>query len=203
MNVDRLDNIQGLFVKSLELAAGDQLLAQNLDFVLTPGQSLRLIGPNGAGKSTLLAVLAGLAPYKVGQIEYGAENLASFTPARLSQQVSLLKQIQFFTYPYSVGEIFDSHSQGLHNEIANRLRVPELAQKRVPQLSGGEIQRVFLSLTLLRNTWLTLLDEPLANQDDEMEEIIEALLPELMTSGRSFLVATHGGFKGIPTISLG
>lgn len=192
----------GLSVKGLALAAGEKQLARNLDFAVAPGESMRVVGPNGAGKSTLLAVLAGLAPYQHGQIQLGGEELRSLKISRLSTLVSLLRQAQLFAYPYSVEEVFASHGQDIDDAIGLSMRVPELSEKRLTQLSGGELQRVFLSLTLMRNTWLTLLDEPLASQDDEMKEVVTSLLRELMLQGRSFLVATHTGFEEIPALSL-
>jgi ABC-type cobalamin/Fe3+-siderophores transport system ATPase subunit len=202
MNADKLAEPKSLRVADLDLVVGDQCLVSGLNFSLSPGEGLRVIGPNGAGKSTLLAVVAGLAPYQSGEVSLGWQQVRGLSPGELSQQVSLLRQVQRFTYPLSVAEVFESHGKGIDGEISVNLRVPELANKRLPQLSGGELQRLFLALTLMRETWLTLLDEPLASQDDQMQEIIVELLRDLMSQGRSFMVATHLGLEELPALSI-
>lgn len=193
---------QTLVVTDLDLVAGDLSLASGINFSLCPGEGLRVIGPNGTGKSTLLAVMAGLAPYQNGKVSLDGQEVRDLNPRELSQQVSFLRQAQRFTYPLSVNEVFDSHSQNINCEVAMRLRVPGLANKRLPQLSGGELQRVFLALALIRKTWLTLLDEPLASQDDQMQEIIGSLLRDLMSQGQTFIVATHLGLEELPALPI-
>ena len=75
------------------------------------------------------------------------------------------------------------------NKYANRDALDEMVEENGSNLSGGERKRICLARALLRKTDILILDEPLANLDDETGEKIEDLL--LQITDRTLIIVSH------------
>jgi iron complex transport system ATP-binding protein len=150
---------------------------------LRPGVVTALIGPNGSGKSTVLRSLARLhrlTSGRVGLVEDGqVRDVAPMTARDLARRVTLLSQsrphpaglavrdvVAFGRHPYR--RRFASMSDADHAAVARAMRitgVAAMADRGVDQLSGGELQRVWLAACLAQDTDVVLLDEPTNHLD--------------------------------------
>ncbi|MET8556498.1 ABC transporter ATP-binding protein [Streptomyces sp. NPDC004959] len=146
---------------------------------LRPGEVTALVGPNGSGKSTLLRTLARLQRARAGQVrleEDGTDHVdaLALAPKQFARRVALLTQqrptpgglrvrdvVEFGRYPYQ-GRWGGTDPEGAAAiERAMRLTgVGDLAERAVEQLSGGQLQRVWLAGCLAQETGVLLLDEP-------------------------------------------
>jgi iron-chelate-transporting ATPase len=152
------------------------------DIHLAPGQVTALVGPNGSGKSTLLRALARLHKPDSGAVALtpttgqADDTVDAFALSNrdFARRVTLLAQSRPTPSGLSVRELveFGRHPhrgrwiRGDDNGAAAVERamgmtgVADLAGKQVDQLSGGQLQRVWLACCLAQDTDVLLLDEP-------------------------------------------
>ena len=153
--------------------------------------SLSIIGPNGCGKTTLLKAIAGLLPYK-GDVEIDGRSAQKMGRKEIALKIAILSQTSGIYFSYSV---FDTVMMGRYPHIKGRiLGLPSEEDKRyvmrcleavdlsgekdreITQLSGGQLQRVFLARTLAQQPEIILLDEPTNHLDLKYQiELIEYL----------------------------
>ncbi|MGY0020816.1 ABC transporter ATP-binding protein [Streptomyces sp. YJ-C3] len=147
--------------------------------VLRPGEVTALVGPNGSGKSTLLRTIARLQAARLGSLtlDPGTADAADgfdLTARQFARRVALLTQgrptpggltvrdvVEFGRYPYRGrwGRT-DPDGAAVVDRVLALTGVHELADRGVDQLSGGQLQRVWLAGCLAQETGVLLLDEP-------------------------------------------
>ena len=157
---------------------------------LEQGEVVALLGPSGGGKSSLLRALAGLVPHFHGgtfggRVEVAGRDTRSTRPAELAGDVATLfqdpeDQVVFTRVAAEVAfglENIGTPSAFIPLRAAGALDAVgagHLAERRVAELSGGELQRVCLASVLALEPGLLLLDEPTSQLDPEgAEEAIE------------------------------
>jgi energy-dependent translational throttle protein EttA len=179
-------------------AYGDRLLMEDLTFDLPRGGIVGVIGPNGAGKTTLFKMIVGQEKPDSGTLTVGETVLASYVDQDRDR-------------PEASRTVHDEISGGQDKIVLGKREIPSRAyasmfnfkgadqQKRVADLSGGEMNRLHLARTLKRGGNLLLLDEPTNDLDvDTLRALEEALLnfggcAVVISHDRWFLdrIATH------------
>jgi iron complex transport system ATP-binding protein len=146
---------------------------------LRAGAVTALIGPNGSGKSTVLRSLARLQRVQQGRVTVGAVDAAPLSAKEFARRVTLLAQSRPHPSGLSVRDVvaFGRHPHrsrfaGLSAadcEAIDRAMavtgVAPMAERSVDELSGGELQRVWLATCLAQDTDVVLLDEPTNHLD--------------------------------------
>jgi molybdate transport system ATP-binding protein len=162
----------------VSLRQGDFVLNAQFEF---EGTALGLFGPSGSGKSTLMRALAGLTRPERGLIRLNGATLFDslkkvwvpphqrqvgvvFQDARLFPHWSVEKNLRAGTAEES-GMFSFSH-------IVDLLEIEPLLGRAVPNLSGGEQQRIALGRALLAHPRLLLMDEPVTGLDAALKEQI-------------------------------
>lgn len=163
---------------------GREPVLKDVSLSVREGQRLAVLGRNGSGKTTLLRVIAGLLPCS-GTVLLGGESLHGMKREELARRVAMMSQFAGASLPYTVEEtvrmgryvhqssgflsgIF-SGSDGREREaVVSCLRAAGLEDKKdrpVTELSGGQLQRVFLARALAQEPSVMLLDEPTSHMD--------------------------------------
>src|SRR5882724_10592172 len=190
---------------------GHQVL-ENISLHLHCGELTTLVGPNGAGKSTLLRVLLGEVPHS-GNIHF----LPVFGHGRKDAPAVgyVPQQLEFDRFsPTSVQDVFASALSRwpvvLKRSRRDRQRAwdalaavnaEQLLDRKLGQLSGGELQRVLLALSLTPVPNLLLLDEPLSGIDLPGREIFYRMVSELRQRfDLSILMVSHD-LAGVTAVS--
>lgn len=203
-----------LQVENISKSYGSKVLFKNLSFNINEGDKMALIAPNGTGKTSLLSVLAG----KDGSDSGGSiKFLKDISIAFLEQDYKYNPENTIFEEVFSKTDflysVVNEYTLALHSgdrkrmekaindmdrvdgwsydqkikQILTPLHLTDL-QKKMSQLSGGEVKRVAIAALLLRNADFLVLDEPTNHLDIEVIEFLE----EYLTKSRCTLfMVTH------------
>ncbi|MGP4002937.1 ABC transporter ATP-binding protein [Streptomyces sp. 8N706] len=147
----------------LTKAYGPQLVLDEVQFSVDPGEFVCLVGASGSGKSTLLNLVAGLDHPTTGQVHVpGARPALMFQDHALFPWLSAGRNVEL---PLRLAGVprAERHEQAL--ELLRLVRLPDAYGKRVHQLSGGMRQRVALARALAQGAKVLLMDEPFAALD--------------------------------------
>lgn len=180
---------------------GDVTALDGVTLSVRDGENLSILGPSGSGKSSLLRIIAGLEDPDAGTVELGGKDQAG-VPAH-QRDVSIVFQ-NFALYPHltSLGNITLGlrHGLGLSKqeaekrarEVAARMRVEELLDRRPKAMSGGQRQRIALARALARHAGVVLLDEPMSGLDAQLHISLRAEIHQLISQeGATGVTVTH------------
>lgn len=181
-------------------ANSDTNAVHALSLSVNSGEIVALLGPSGSGKSTTLKLIAGLLTPSAGDIRFDGQSVVNI-PAEKRSAVMVFQDHLLFPY-LSVAEnvAFGLKVRGVNRStrlarahtMLERVRLPNVGNRRPSQLSGGQQQRVALARALITEPRLLLLDEPLSSLDvhlrDEMRDLILNVQREF---GITTLLVTH------------
>lgn len=161
-------------IKDINIKDGKDIILDNINIHMHCGEITCIIGPNGAGKSTLLKAIIGEIKHK-GKIEYLNSHDNKVTKPKIGyvpQKVSIDK-----TIPISVKDLFNAvDTNEEYEKLFELIEIKDLINKKVGDLSGGEMQKVLLALAMYPFPDILLLDEPLSNIDEiGMKKIYEII----------------------------
>lgn len=146
---------------------------------IAQGEFFVIIGPNGAGKTSLLKTISGLSPLQGGDILVHGRTVKSYSSKELARIMAMVPQHVNVDFPFTVAETVlmgrYPHMSVLAVEGKRDLEqarlamefteVSHLADRRLSQLSGGELQRVTIARAICQQPEVLLLDEPTASLD--------------------------------------
>lgn len=173
----------------------------DIDLELNEGEIIVILGPSGSGKSTLLNLLSGIDSSSSGKIyfnnerldklkeneltNYRKENLGFiFQSYNLISNLTVKENIEFGSYlsnnPLNIDEIIKN--VGLENH----------KNKYPYQLSGGQMQRVAIARSLVKNPKVLFCDEPTGALDEKMgKKVLEILQQINKKYNTTMIIVTH------------
>ena len=180
----------------------------DIDLEIEPGEMVVVAGRSGSGKTTLLRFLCGLAPHYhggevAGEVEVAGLDVREHGPAELGGVVGMVAQdpetqVVSTTVRAELElplEMRGSSAAGRARaveEVALALAIPQLLNRTVDTLSGGELQRVALAAALVGRPRLVLLDEPTSQLDPVAGDELIGLLRRLNEEwGTAVVLAEH------------
>lgn len=188
------------------LRVRDRILLEGISWEVRTGEHWAVMGPNGAGKSTLVRALTGDVAVVRGGI-FPAE------PARLRRQAACLSFEQqrrwaaqedrgddhraFSGRPdggVRAGDLIRLPGRGRATrllDLLERIRIGPLLDRRLRELSSGELRRFQIGLALAASPRLLILDEPYEGLDREYRAELARIVNELMEPERSVVLVTH------------
>jgi iron complex transport system ATP-binding protein len=153
------------------------------------------MGPNGAGKSTLIRTLARLQKPLSGTLSENNEKSIALvlTDRIISSSMSVYELVAFGRYPYLGWDIaLTREDKQIVDEAIQDVRIQHLADKKINELSDGQVQMAMIARALAQRTPILLLDEPTAHLDlNNRLEIMNLLRNLARTQHKAILVATH------------
>ncbi|MEU1435419.1 ABC transporter ATP-binding protein [Streptomyces sp. NPDC005786] len=158
---------------------------RGVDLQLRPGTLAGIVGENGAGKTTLLKVLAGeLRPdrgtvWHRGRFGYCPQSVV------LDDSFTVRQHLDFFKNAFGLADLRRA------DEVMEALAFTEYLDQRAGLLSGGSRQKLNLTLALMHDPDVLLLDEPYQGFDWETYLRFWELATNLRDAGRSVLVVSH------------
>ncbi|MEV6907449.1 ABC transporter ATP-binding protein [Amycolatopsis sp. NPDC051071] len=174
-----------LTVVDLHKSYGHRSVLRGVRFELREGELLGIIGENGAGKTTLLGLLAGILKADRGTISRCGD--IGYCPQKIvvNDDLTVAQHLRYFQCAY--------HLENLDRavEVTERLGLAGYADTKAGMLSGGTKQKLNLTLALMHNPRIVLMDEPYQGFDWENYLNFWAITTELRDQGCSVLVISH------------
>ncbi|MBL7842609.1 MAG: ABC transporter ATP-binding protein [Cyclobacteriaceae bacterium] len=177
-------------------------LLENLNLIVRKGELICFMGPNGIGKSTLIRTLAGLQSSISGRVfthqqdlKPGIEKSISLVLTDRITAVNMTVQelVTYGRYPYLDWNLkLTAEDNNIIQQAIAQTHIENLAQKKLYELSDGQMQMAMIARALAQDTPVLLLDEPTAHLDlNNRVEIMNLLRNLAHHSGKGILVATH------------
>ncbi len=161
----------------------DRILAlQDVNFSVSKGDFLGIIGPNGAGKTTLFSCMLGLIQNFKGEIKFFDKNIRK--SKQYLTKVGYVPQKPVFekNFPATVKEVVKmglrkhSDKDDKVDHTLQQVWIHELGLRRIGELSGGQLQRVFIAKALVNDPQILILDEPVTGIDSQSKELFYEIL---------------------------
>jgi len=175
-------------------------ILKNFNFSIYPKDKIIVFGKSGSGKSTLINLILGFYQPQKGTIFYKNQPLNPTTIWQLRRHIAYVDQ----DATLGQGIVKNIFQEYLHFQANRHLKLkpstftryfnslglsPNLLQKDVSQVSGGERQRLALSLALLLDRPILLLDEVTSALDPESKQLVVKLITQL--TNKTILLVTH------------
>lgn len=190
--------------EKLAAGYGKKTVLNNISWKAPEGKLTVVVGPNGSGKSTLLKVMVGQTAAKSGSVYLDGKPLAQWSGREVAKRVAYLPQSRNDTnisvfrmalhgrFPYlSYPRHYTDKDEEMVVRAAERMGIRDLLEKSVSELSGGEKQRAFLTMALVQDAPILLLDEPTTYLDISAQLELMELLAQLAREGKTVIAVLH------------
>jgi heme exporter protein A len=184
--------------KRLVKRFGYKRVLRELDFYVDQGEFVAILGPNGAGKTTLLRILSTLSRPESGEVKISGYRLPSqSTSVRklmgvvshqplLYGDLSAIENLKFFGRMYAIENI-----QHRIEEVLSIVGLEQRAQDIIRTYSRGMQQRLAIGRAILHDPSVLLLDEPHTGLDQEACEMLDQVLLDVASQGRTLVMTSH------------
>ncbi|MCK9532047.1 MAG: ABC transporter ATP-binding protein [Gammaproteobacteria bacterium] len=171
---------------------------RNVSFSVNEGEVFGFVGPNGAGKSTTIKVMLDVIRDYEGEVRIQGINAREAKSragvAYLPESPALYEQftpLEILRMALSMYGIKRSDEQAWCMQWLERFSVAQNANRRVRQLSKGNVQRVALAHALVVSPRLLVLDEPLSGLDPVGRKDVVDILTEYKQQGGAIFFTSH------------
>jgi ABC-2 type transport system ATP-binding protein len=174
-----------LLARGVRKSYGRHQVLQGVDLTAGPGQLVAVVGENGAGKSTLLKILAGTLAADSGTVRLAGT--LGYCPQQpvLSDNLTVGQHLRYFAAAYRLGSLRRA------SELASQLGYAGQMHETAGTLSGGTRQKLNLTLALMHDPDLLLLDEPYQGFDWETYLRFWDLVGDLRARRKTIVIITH------------
>ena len=180
---------------NLSFSYGQKKIVNNLSFEIASGDFLSIVGKNGTGKSTIIKCLLKILRVPNDMIfidDIDINNIQTF------RNIGYVPQKVDFNYefPITVKEILVSSYKGkvydqFFKEVITLLDLNPLYNENINNLSGGQLQRIFIARALLTKPKLLVLDEPTVGVDQENLKSLHNILKKLKENKITIIMISH------------
>ncbi len=160
-------------------ASGFKLVAEEGEAY--PGEVVGILGPNGIGKTTFVKMLSGELEPDDGTVLVGVEKI-SYKPQELSPKIFSNETVASCLREANPDTL--NPTTWIYMELIRKLNLHKLFDRRIEDLSGGELQKLAIAVTLSRKADLYLLDEPSAYLDVEERLGIARIIKRIVEERR-------------------
>jgi len=200
-----LSTEQDIVIEDVSFSYEGPPVLEHVSLTVEKGEMLGIVGPNGGGKSTLLKIVLGLLRPDEGRV-----TVLGRSPREGRGEIGYVPQSALFSrdFPISVEEAvlmgrlgrtrflggYSRRDREVATEVMEKTEVCILRERRLGELSGGQLQRVLIARALASRPRILILDEPTSHMDLRVEEDIFSLLKNLNARMTIVVVSHDVGF---------
>lgn len=184
---------------------GDKIVLKDFNFEVKEGEFWSVVGSSGSGKTTLLNLIGLLDVPDNGEVRIkGKMNLKQDSREwrrLLREDISFLFQnyglIEGETVEYNLKlvmrykDILKKEEKDIMMKALYEVGLPNILDKYIYQLSGGEQQRIALAKCILKQSQIILADEPTGNVDPQNRDKIIKIFQSFQENGKTIVMVTH------------
>ena len=193
-----------LKLEKLSLKFGKKVILDNLNFELNQGQILGLLGPNGVGKSTIFNLVMGLIKPDFGSIIINSEKVnkfpiyiraKKFKIGFVPQNGGYFHNLTVYENLKAISEITfnnKNYQEEKINSLLSKFELDNVRNIKAYLLSGGQKKKLVISIALISDPKILLLDEPFAALDVLTIKMLQQIIVNLQNnSGISIILCDH------------
>lgn len=194
-----------LHIENICFAYESEMILKHISMNINPNRICFVMGNNGSGKTTLLRNLLGFLRPQEGSIRINDTDISAFDRKTLSKLVSYVPQAIHLNTDFTVIDYISlgrTPYMGLSSRLqdedfdiiekySSKLGVNDLYSVQFNTLSGGQKQMVAITRSLIQETPLIILDEPMSALDIGKQVDLLKILKELANEGRTIVITSH------------
>lgn len=191
-------------LRDLTVGYGGQPVLSHVDLAFKAGEVTVLIGPNGCGKTTLIRAALGLHPAMGGQVLVDGVDLAALSPKEVARKAAYLAQsrsvpnitagrmVLHGRFPYlGYPRRYRPEDRAAARLALERVGAADLVHRPMPELSGGQRQKIYLAMALAQDTETVFLDEPTTFLDAKHQLEVMNTARWLAGQGKAAVLVLH------------
>jgi lipopolysaccharide export system ATP-binding protein len=191
-------------LKEISLSFGKRKILDNISFDVNEGQILGLLGPNGVGKSTIFNLITGLIKPDYGSIIIDSQKIndhpiylrtTKFRIGYVPQYYGYFHDLTLIENLNAIGELLIKDKKIRYekiNSIISKFELDAVRDVKADLLSGGQKKKLVISIALLGNPKILLLDEPFAALDVMTIKMLQQIIVNLQTEeGITIILCDH------------
>lgn len=186
-----------LEIQKLDVAYNQNVVLKHVNMKVLDKDFIGIIGPNGGGKTTLVKAMLGLINPIKGKI---INHMSSKNPIGYLPQINNIDSrfpisvtqvvLSGFMDPDKLVKRFSKNEKDITKKIMHEMGIYSLSKKPIGELSGGQLQRVFLARAIVASPELLILDEPNSFVDNTFEsELYDKL--KVLNEKMAIVIVSH------------
>ncbi len=190
--------------ENVTLAYGNRIILDNISFKINEGQIFGMLGPNGVGKSTIFNLITGLISPKYGKIKINGEDVSQypiylrtkkFRVGYVPQYGGFFSDLTLYDNLKAISEIVIK-DKNLRQEkidyLLSKFELENIKNIKAKFLSGGQKKKLVISLSLLSDPKVLLLDECFAALDVLTIKMLQEIIVNLQQETQiSIIICDH------------
>lgn len=212
-------------IKKLTKFYGNNAAVKNISFTVKDHEILGFLGPNGAGKSTTMNIITGYLPSTSGTVLISGMDITE-NPSAVKKKIGYLPEIppvyldmkvkEYLKFAAGIKGVKGSERKAQIEDVMEKLKIKDMENRLIRNLSKGYKQRVGFAQALLGNPEYLVLDEPTVGLDPsqviEVRNLIKSLsknhtiilsshiLQEIQAVCERVVIISHGEIRAIDSI---
>jgi len=184
---------------------GQEEILKGIDLRINKGEFVAIIGASGSGKSSMLYIMGLLDRPTEGEVFFDGERIDFSEEEKISkirnQKIGFVFQFHYLLPEFSLLEnvMIPAIRLGMRREEARerayellkRLGLAGKENRKIYQISGGEMQRVAIARALINKPLVILADEPTGNLDSKNTQAVMDIFKDINSEGATIVMVTH------------
>ena len=193
---------KNIVLNNVSFSYGEETTLENINMLFKPGTKTALVGESGSGKSTIIKLILGLNSNYGGSIKYDNFNIDTI-PTREMSKITTLITNDSYLVKGTIREHLSVRKNITEEEMYNALEkvnLKDFVEEHggldyelaigAANLSGGQRQRLLAAKSILKDSYLYILDEAVSNIDDYSKEIVLNAFDSIK-EGKIIIVISH------------